>query len=74
MNRTKQYVRTDSINMIVRFSFIITPPQNHGGFILPLQFVCVCEYVCKNVCVYVCIQVIYLNFNGCIDFHTVFNE
>ena len=48
-----------------------TPPQNRGGVIFLLQFVCVCVCVC--VCVRLCL---WTNFqpNGCTDLDAVFTK
>ena len=52
---TEQYVRVHpSLSVCVSIGpfFFITPPQNRGGVILSLQFVCVpvCQCVCVTVC------------------------
>ena len=66
------------------YSFIFTPPQNRGGVIFLLQFVCVfvcvcvcvCVCMCVCVCVYVCVFNVFLltkfQRNGCTDLDAVF--
>ena len=41
---------TGSYGTAVKDTGFFTPPQNRGGVIFLLQFVCVCVYVCVSVC------------------------
>ena len=62
-----------SIQNWTRWGWIFTPPQNRGGVIFSLQFVCVCVCVCVSVClfVYTCVRFcLWTKFqsNGCTVF------